>query len=51
VTDEHLRHRVEARLAMQGVLWRDPQPLQLVVLMAESALHEMVGGHVVMFVQ
>jgi hypothetical protein len=51
LTDEQLRQRVEARLARQAVLRRDPQPLQLVVLMAESALHEMVGGHGVMVEQ
>jgi transcriptional regulator with XRE-family HTH domain len=48
VSDYEISRRVEARLARQAVLHREPNPLQLEVVLAEGALRELVGGPEVM---
>jgi transcriptional regulator with XRE-family HTH domain len=48
VTDEDVAQRVEARMARQGVLSREPDPLHLSVVLDESVLWRVTGGRRVM---
>jgi transcriptional regulator with XRE-family HTH domain len=48
LTDEQVMERVDVRLARQAALHREVDPLELVALIAESVLHEVVGGSEVM---
>jgi hypothetical protein len=51
LSESQIAERVDVRLARQEVLWRDPDPLQLVVVVPESVLREAVGGPAVMLDQ
>lgn len=48
LTDEQVSERVGVRMARQAVLERQPEPLDLAVVLAEPALREVVGGRDVM---
>jgi transcriptional regulator with XRE-family HTH domain len=47
-SDDDVAQRVEVRMARQRVLHRQPDPLQLHVVLDESVLHRATGGHRVM---
>jgi transcriptional regulator with XRE-family HTH domain len=51
VTDDAIAQKVELRLSRQGVLDRQPEPLQLSVVLDESVLHRTTGGAAVMAAQ
>jgi transcriptional regulator with XRE-family HTH domain len=51
LTDDQLLASVERRLARQAVLYREPDPLQLVTVLAEGVLLDRVGGPAVMVEQ
>jgi transcriptional regulator with XRE-family HTH domain len=51
ISAESVAHRVEMRLARQGVLSRDPDPLHLSIVLDESVLRRMAGGPKVMAAQ
>jgi transcriptional regulator with XRE-family HTH domain len=48
LTDQQVIERVDLRLARQAVLYREPEPLQLTILIAETVLLDQVGGAEVM---
>jgi hypothetical protein len=48
LSDTEIARRVEARLARQAVLARDPEPLVLTIILDESVLHRTAGGPDVM---
>lgn len=47
-TDQEIHQRVELRIARQGILIRDSDPLQLAVVLDESSLHRVAGNKDVM---
>ena len=51
LSDAVIRERVEARLARQAVLDRQPEPLELCCVIAESVLHRVTGGSETMAAQ
>lgn len=51
VTQEGIRKRVKIRMARQGVLQRQPEPVHLSVVLDESVLHRVTGGPEVMAAQ
>jgi transcriptional regulator with XRE-family HTH domain len=48
LTDEHVSERVDRRMARQGVLTRDGEPLALSVIVTEHMLRASIGGPEVM---
>jgi hypothetical protein len=48
ITDTEVTDRVEVRLARQAVLDREPEPLELTVLLGEGVVRDQVGGPRVM---
>lgn len=51
ISDDDVAQRVEVRMARQGVLERQPDPLDLHVVLDESILHRVTGGRSVMAAQ
>lgn len=51
MTGDVVAERVEMRMARQGVLDREPEPLHLSVVLDESVLHRVTGGPRVMATQ
>jgi transcriptional regulator with XRE-family HTH domain len=47
-SDDGIARRVEMRLARQGVIQREPDPVELSVILDESVLHRVTGGREVM---
>lgn len=50
-SDEDVTRRVEARMARQGVLDHDPNPVRLTVILDESVLYRVAGSREVMAAQ
>jgi transcriptional regulator with XRE-family HTH domain len=48
ISDDDVTQRVDIRMARQRVLSRHPEPLELHVVLDESVLHRVTGGHRVM---
>ncbi|MGH9151147.1 MAG: helix-turn-helix domain-containing protein [Acidimicrobiales bacterium] len=51
VSDDAVAQKVDLRLSRQGVLDREPEPLELAVVLDESVLHRVTGGPTTMAAQ
>ena len=51
VSDETIEQHVQARIARQAVLEREPEPLELVCVLDESVLHRLTGSCEIMAAQ